>query len=47
MMDMAKHHELASGTVNGQDIFNLRLGVSPGLLQEQGVGDLGVSIGLV
>lgn len=46
-MDMAKHHGLASGTVNGQGIFNLRLDVSPGLLQEQGAGDLGVSVGLV
>lgn len=46
-MDMATHHELALGTVNGQGIFNLRLDVSAGLLQEQGVGDLGVSIGLV
>lgn len=46
IMDVAKHCVLASGTVNGQVIFNLPLDISLSLFQE-GVGDLDGSIGLV
>lgn len=46
-MDVAKHREWASGTVNDQGKCNLSLDRSSGLLQEEGMDDLDGSIRLV